>query len=325
MPITGDIWNNQQALKDELKQNSLTRDFTITSDLPTNLANATGADWNGKDPHLNIAIPLMAVNEDFTHVFRMKLLAGRSFSGSAIADSVNYMVNEKMVSVMGLNAATAIGKSLTVQGVKGNIVGVVKNFNFKPVQQTIEPLVMRFNKLGGFVVIRTLPGKTNETIKAIAAVSRQLNPAYPFSYDFLDQDLAKLYKGEQQMGNIFNLFALLGIFISSLGLYGLSAFMAEQRTKEIGVRKVLGAPVFSLVYLLSAGITKLILIAICIAIPLSWYAVNSWLAGFAYHIHVSWLIFFIASAAALGIAWLTVSYESIKAATVNPIKSLRTE
>lgn len=325
MPITGDIWNNQQALKDELKQNSLTRDFTITSDLPTNLANATGADWNGKDPHLNIAIPLMAVNEDFTHVFRMKLLAGRSFSGSAIADSVNYMVNEKMVSVMGLNAATAIGKSLTVQGVKGNIVGVVKNFNFKPVQQTIEPLVMRFNKLGGFVVIRTLPGKTNETIKAIAAVSRQLNPAYPFSYDFLDQDLAKLYKGEQQMGNIFNLFALLGIFISSLGLYGLSAFMAEQRTKEIGVRKVLGAPVFSLVYLLSAGITKLILIAICIAIPLSWYAVNSWLSGFAYHIHVSWLIFFIASVAALGIAWLTVSYESIKAATVNPIKSLRTE
>jgi putative ABC transport system permease protein len=114
MPITGDIWNNQQALKDELKQNSLTRDFTITSDLPTNLANATGADWNGKDPHLNIAIPLMAVNEDFTHVFRMKLLAGRSFSGSAIADSVNYMINEKMVSVMGLNAATAIGKSLTL-------------------------------------------------------------------------------------------------------------------------------------------------------------------------------------------------------------------
>jgi putative ABC transport system permease protein len=252
-------------------------------------------------------------------------LAGRSFSGSAIADSVNYMVNEKMVSVMGLNAATAIGKSLTVQGVKGNIVGVVKNFNFKPVQQTIEPLVMRFNKLGGFVVIRTLPGKINETIKAIAAVSRQLNPAYPFSYDFLDQDLAKLYKGEQQMGNIFNLFALLGIFISCLGLYGLSAFLAEQRTKEIGVRKVLGAPVFNLVYLLSAGITKLILIAICIAIPLSWYAVNSWLSGFAYHIEIGWLVFFIASAGALGIAWLTVSYESIKAATVNPIKSLRTE
>ncbi|MDB5146806.1 MAG: MacB-like core protein, partial [Mucilaginibacter sp.] len=192
-------------------------------------------------------------------------------------------------------------------------------------QQAIEPLVMPFNKIGGFVVVRTLPGKTNATIKALAAISQELNPAYPFKFDFLDQDLSKLYKGEQQMGNIFNLFAGLGIFISCLGLYGLSAFMAEQRKKEIGVRKVLGASVFNLVYLLSSGITRLILIAIVIAVPLSWYAVNSWLAGFAYHINVSWLVFFIAALVALSIAWLTVSYESIKAAVVNPIKSLRTE
>jgi ABC-type antimicrobial peptide transport system permease subunit len=325
MPITGDIWNNQQALKNELEQNSLTNNFTITSDLPTNLSNATGADWNGKDPRLQIAIPLMAVNEDFTHVFRMKLLTGRSFSKSFIADSNNYIVNEKMLGVMGLNATTAIGKRLTLQGVKGNIIGVVKNFNFKPIQHAIEPLVMRFNKSGGFVVVRTLPGKTNATIQALAKISQELNPAYPFKFDFLDQDLANLYKGEQQMGNIFNLFAILGIFISSLGLYGLSAFMAEQRTKEIGVRKVLGASVLNLVYLLSSGITRLILIAIVIAIPLSWYAVNSWLTGFAYHINVSWLIFFTASLVALSIAWLTVSFESIKAAIVNPIKSLRTE
>jgi putative ABC transport system permease protein len=235
------------------------------------------------------------------------------------------MINEKMARTMGLNANTAIGKPLTLWGNKGTIVGVVKDFNFKPVQQGIEPLVMPFNKIGGYTVVRTLPGKTNATIEALAKISKDLNPAHPFKFEFLDQELAKLYKGEQQMGNIFNLFAALGIFVSCLGLYGLSAFMAEQRTKEIGVRKVLGAPVFNLVYLLSAGITKLILIAICIAIPLSWYAVNSWLAGFAYHIEVGWLVFFIASAGALGIAWLTVSYESIKAATVNPIKSLRTE
>jgi putative ABC transport system permease protein len=127
------------------------------------------------------------------------------------------------------------------------------------------------------------------------------------------------------MSSIFNLFAILGIFIACPGLYGLSAFIAEQRTKEIRVRKVLGAPVINLVYLLSAGITKLILIAIVIAIPLSWWAVNRWLANFAYHIQVSWLIFFTASLGALGIASLTVSYESIKATFVNPINSLRTE
>jgi putative ABC transport system permease protein len=326
VPMTGDMWNKQQTLKDELKQNPLTSDFTLITDLPTNLGGWTvSVEWDGKDPNSKPSIPVMAVNEDFTHTFRMKMATGRSFSRAFKTDSGSYMINEKMAGIMGLNANTAIGKPLTLWGNKGTIVGVVKDFNFKPVQQAIEPLVMPFNKMGGFTVIRTLPGKTNATIQALSTISRELNPAHPFKFDFLDQDLANLYKGEQQMGNIFNLFAALGIFISCLGLYGLSAFMAEQRTKEIGVRKVLGAPIFSLVYLLSAGITRLILVAICIAIPLSWYAVNSWLAGFAYHINVSWVVFFIASVAALGIAWLTVSYESIKAATVNPIKSLRTE
>jgi putative ABC transport system permease protein len=326
VPMTGDIWNKQQALQNELKRNPLTSNFTIITDLPTNLGGwTTDANWDGKDPHSQVAVPVMAVDEGFIHTFRMKLLVGRSFSSAFITDSSNYMVNEKMLSVMGLNASTAIGKTLTLWGNKGTIIGVVKDFNFKPVQQSIEPLVMPFNRLGGFAVVRTLPGKTNATVQALATISQELNPAYPFKFDFVDQDLSNLYKGEQQMGNIFNLFAILGIFISCLGLYGLSAFMAEQRTKEIGVRKVLGASVLNLVYLLSSGITRLILIAIVIAIPLSWYAVNRWLAGFAYHINISWLIFVGASLAVLAIAWLTVSYESIKAAIVNPIKSLRTE
>jgi len=326
IPMTGDIWGKQQAFKNELSRNPLTSDFAVTSDLPTNLGGWTlSVDWDGKDHHSQMSFPVMAVNEDFTQTFRVKLAAGRSFSRAFKTDSNSYMINEKMAGIMGLNANTAVGKTLTLWGNKGTIVGVVKDFNFKPVSQAIEPLVLPFNKMGGFVMVRTLPGKTNAAIKALAAISQQLNPAYPFKFDFLDQDLANLYKGEQQMGNIFNLFAALGIFISCLGLYGLSAFMAEQRTKEIGVRKVLGASVLNLVFLLSSGITRLILIAIFIAIPLSWYAVNSWLAGFAYHINVSWFIFFIAALAALSIAWITVSYESIKAAIVNPIRSLRTE
>jgi putative ABC transport system permease protein len=326
IPVTGDIWNKKQALKNELNANPLTSDFSIITDLPTNLGGWTmSVDWTGKDPRAQTIFPVMGVDEDFTHTFKMKMVAGRSFSRAFKTDSSNYLVNEKMLSVMGLTANTAIGKQLTLWGNKGTIIGVVKDFNFKPVQQAIEPLVIPFNKNGSFIVVRTLPGKTNATIQALSTISQELNPAYPFKFDFLDQDLANLYKGEQQMGKIFNLFAALGILISCLGLYGLSAFTAEQRTKEIGVRKVLGASVSSLIYLLASGITRLIVIAIVIAIPLSWYAVNTWLAGFAYHIHVSWLIFFIASVSALGIAWLTVSYESIKAAVVNPIKSLRTE
>ncbi|GGH19164.1 ABC transporter permease [Mucilaginibacter phyllosphaerae] len=326
VPMTGEMWNKQQALKDELGQNPLTNNFAVITDLPTNLGGwTTDARWDGQDLHKQTAIPIMGVNEDFIRTFGIQIIAGRSFSNAFKTDSAGYMINEKMALMMGLNAKTALGKSLTMWGSKGTIVGVVKDFNFKPVQQSIEPLIMPFNKIGGYVVVKTLPGKTNATIQALTKISKGLNPAYPFKYDFLDQELSNLYKGEQQMGNIFNLFAALGVFISCLGLYGLSAFMAEQRTKEIGVRKVLGASVLNLVYLLSSGITRLILIAIVIAIPISWYAVNSWLADFAYHINVSWLVFFTASVAALGIAWLTVSYESVKAAVVNPIKSLRTE
>jgi ABC-type antimicrobial peptide transport system permease subunit len=326
VPMTGDIWSRRQALKNELAQNPLTSNFTFISNLPTNLQDWTlEVGWDGKDPRSQVFIPTMSVNENFVDVFGMKVLTGRSFSGKFLADSNNYVVNEKMMRIMGLTAGTAIGKTLTFRGSKGTIIGVVKDFNFKPVQQAIQPLVLSFNRSGGFIVVRTKPGNTSTTIKALGKISQELNPAYPFKFNFVDQDLANLYKGEQQMGNIFNLFAVLGIFISSLGLYGLSAFMAEQRTKEIGVRKVLGASVLSLVYLLSSGITRLILIAIVIAIPLSWYAVNSWLSGFAYHINVSWLIFMTASMAALFIAWFTIGYESVKAAIVNPIKSLKTE
>ena len=324
--MTGDLLKKQQALRDALKQNRFTNDFTVVSDLPTELGNWTvSEDWAGKDPRSKPVVNAIYVNEDFVHVFRMKVLAGRSFSSSFKADSNNYMVNEKMLSLMGTTPAAAIGKTLTFRGNKGTIIGVIKDFNFKPVQQPIEPLVMPFNRANGIVLVRTQPGNTTATINTLKQISGQLNPAYPFQFDFLDQDLAKLYRGEQKMGNIFNLFAILGIFISCLGLYGLSAFIAEQRRKEIGVRKVLGASVFNLVYLLSGRITRLVIIAIVIAIPLSWYAVNSWLAGFAYHIQVSWLIFALAALSALTIAWLTVSYESVKAAIVNPVKNLRTE
>jgi hypothetical protein len=267
----------------------------------------------------------MDVSEEFIDVFRMKILGGRSFSKDFPTDSNNYIVNEKALQVMGMNLSNAVGKSLSFDNRKGMIIGVVKDFNFKPIQQPIEPLVLRMNKWGGFVIVRTTPANTEAAIKTLAGISRQLNPAYPFYYNFLDNDLANLYKGEQRLGSLFKIFAALAIFISCLGLYGLSAFMAEQRTKEIGVRKVLGASVFNIVYLLSGKFTRLIMIAMAIAIPLSWYVVNNWLKNFAYRVDISWIIFLVASATALVVALLTVSYESVKAAVANPVKSLRTE
>jgi ABC-type antimicrobial peptide transport system permease subunit len=178
---------------------------------------------------------------------------------------------------------------------------------------------------GSMVVVKTQPFKTEATINTLAKISADLNPSYPFSYGFVDEDIAKQYTGEQHMGSLFKVFATLAIFISCMGLYGLSAFIAEQRSKEIGLRKVLGASVFSVVYLLSTGFTKLVLIAVIIAIPAAWMAINSWLNTFAYRVHPDWQVFLTASMAALAIAWLTVSYESIRAAIANPVKSLRTE
>jgi putative ABC transport system permease protein len=326
MPMTGDMWNRLQALKTELGQNPLTKNYTIIDELPINLMSGTiNVVWEGKDPHAQIVIPSMDVTESFITVFQMKILSGRDFSTSFKADTNNYIINEKAVQIMGMKMENAVGKPLSFGDVKGTIIGVVKNFNFKPIQQPIEPLVLRLNRYGGIVVVKTSPGNTEASIKAMEKISNQLNPAYPFSYNFLDQDLANLYRGEQQMGSIFNLFAVLAIFISSLGLYGLSAFLAQQRTKEIGVRKVLGASVFNVMYLLSSGFTRLILVAMVIAIPFSWWAINKWLQSFAYHIDVSWIIFAVASLSSLLIAWLTVSYESLKAAVTNPAKSLRTE
>jgi hypothetical protein len=326
MSMTGELWGRQQALKTELQQNPLTSNYTIISELPVNITSGDiNVQWEGKDPRSQPVIPSLYVSESFIDVFRMKLLNGRGFSTAFRADSNNYIINEKAVQVMGMKVNSAVGKPLSFAGVKGTIIGVVKDFNFKPVQQRIEPLVLCLNKWGGTVIVRTKPGSTEATIKALGKISQQLNPAYPFTYNFLDQDLANLYSGEQQMGSIFNLFAVLAIFISCLGLYGLSAFMAQQRTKEIGVRKVLGASIFNIVYLLSTGFTRLILVATAIAIPLSWFAINSWLESFAYHINVNWIVFVCASLAALVIAWLTVSYESIKAAVANPVKSLRSE
>jgi ABC-type antimicrobial peptide transport system permease subunit len=328
MPITGEMAGKERALRAELKANPLTANFTTISDPISNMGSSTsGVEWPGKsEEDKKIWFSKTWVSDHFFDVLQMKMVSGRALSTTEFADSGNFVINEAAAKIMRMTPTTAVGQPVTFNGDKGMIVGVVKDFNYKHVQTAIEPMILAFNKWNvGSVIVRTEPGKTEATIQALGKISKALNPSFPFSYGFVDQDINNLYKGEQQMGSLFNVFAIIAIFISCMGLYGLSAFMAEQRTREIGVRKVLGASVFNVVYLLSSGFTKLILISIVIAIPIAWFAVNKWLGSFAYRIDVGWAIFLIASVGALAIAWVTVSYESIKAAIVNPIKSLRTE
>jgi putative ABC transport system permease protein len=324
--MTGELWNKISAIKTELKQHPQTSDYSMVSDLPTTLVTGTiNIDWEGKDPKSQIVFPSMDVDENFFNVFQMKMLSGRGFSPAFKADSSNYVVNETSAKIMGMSVKNIVGKPLSFGKTKGTIIGVVKNFNFKSIHQSIEPLIIRLNKYGGYIFVRCKVANTEETIKQLQKVCEDLNPGYPFEYAFLDEDLSNLYKGEQRIGSLFNVFAILAIFISCLGLYGLSAFIAEQRTKEIGVRKVLGASVVHIVYLLSSNFTRVILIAIVIAVPLSWYMIHQWLQGFAYHIDIGWGIFAVGAFTALFIAWCTVSFESFKSAVSNPVKSLRSE
>ncbi len=326
MPMTGEIWDRQGALRAELSRDPLTSNYTIVGELPVNLTSGNvDGKWPGKDPNTQIVIPGMNVSESFIDVFRMKILAGRDFSTAFKTDSSNFIVNETMMRTMGMTLNNVIGQPLSWNGQDGKVIGVVQDFNFKPIQQAIEPLVLTINRYGGNAVVRAPEGQTEATIRAMEAISRKLNRSFPFTYNFLDQDLASLYKGERQMSGIFNLFAGLALLISCLGLYGLSAYLAQERTREIGVRKVLGASVFNIVYLLSTGFTRLVLVSIVIAIPLAMVTINRFLEGYAYHIRVNWWIFPLAALAALVVAWLTVSYESLKAAMGNPTKSLKSE
>ena len=326
MPMNGELWGKQQALEAELTQNPLTNNYSITQQLPTNLISGTNTiHWEGKDPDTQPVLYVMDVDENFIDVFSMEIVKGRNFSEKFRGDTASFIVNETALQTMGMDVATAVGKPLSDGDNKGIIIGVVKDFSFKPIQSTIEPLVLSLNRWGGIVVIRTHSGEAEATIDALGKINQKLNPSYPFSYSFVDQDIANLYQSEQRMGSIFHVFAGLAIFISCLGLYGLSAFIAEQRTKEIGVRKVLGATVLNIIQLLSTNFVKLIAVATVIAIPISWFVMNRWLEGFAYHIDVTWSIFAVACLTTFLTAGFTVSYESIKAALSNPVKSLRNE
>jgi putative ABC transport system permease protein len=326
MPRSGDLFNNTQALKATLSQYPETSRFSITSDLPINLQTGkTNFEWEGKDPNNQTIIPYLLVDERFTGTFGMQLLRGRNFRDDSSADQSNYLVNETALKLMGYELKTAVGKPLVFGDNRGQIIGVIKDFHFKPIHQAIEPLVLRFNRFGGYIVVRADANRTAATVKRLEAIFGSIYPNHPFTYQFLDEDLARLYRAEQQVGHLFKVFAIVALLISCLGLLGLAAFTAEQRRKEIGIRKVLGASVGSIVRLLSRDFLKPVLIAVVLATPVSWWVMNRWLEDFAYRIEVNAWILALAGAVAVGVGLLTVSLQTLKAAVANPVKTLRSE
>ena len=268
------------------------------------------------------------VDFDYIPQYKLTVVAGRAFSKDFISDSTQAMViNESAARAFGYQSPQeAIGRKFDQWGKKGKIIGVLKDFHYASLQQKIEPLTMRIEPDGfGLISIKVAVANLPATIKAIGGQWNNLISNRPFEYYFLDQFFNKQYRDEDNFGNLFFNFAMLAIFISSLGLLGLSSYSTMQRTKEIGVRKVLGASVSGIVNLLSTDFIKLVLIAFIIAAPLAWFGMDKWLQAFAYRTSISWWIVALAGMASLLIAFFTISFQAIKAALMNPVKSLKAE
>ncbi|UZR97659.1 ABC transporter permease [Chondrinema litorale] len=325
LPNTGEMARNFDYFKAEALKIPGVEHITRMSSRPMEIDNTTAAvDWEGKDPAERPTFTQATIGYDFIETMQSTMLYGREFS-EGFADSASYIINETALKTIGYK--DPIGMPLTFWEVKGTIVGVVKDFHFKSLHDPIKPLVLRLThkRSRGYALIRIESDKMQEALENLEILHEKVNPEFPFAHQFADEEYGYLYRSEQVVARLSRYFAFLAIFISCLGLLGLVIFMAEQRVKEIGIRKVLGAKVTQIIALLSKDFMKLIGIAIVIASPIAYYVMKEWLQGFEYHVKIQWWMFVIAASGAVLIALITISYQSIKTALMNPVKSLRSE
>jgi len=316
-------------MKADLEQQSSVAQVTITTGNLVDMNMSTyDFSWNGQTKGDGFVITHMNIDPDFMKTTQVKVIAGRNFDSSVASDSTEaYVINETAAKRMHWTPEQAIGKTITFWQKKGKVIGVVKDFHFRPLTASIEPFLFYYwpKSFYSNMLIKTQPNLNREAIAALEQVYKKYNSVMPPYYEFVDETLENQYRTEQRTGRVVFYFSMLAIFVSCLGLFGLVTFTAEQRTKEIGIRKVLGASVSNIVGLLSKDFLQLVLLAILIASPVAWYVMNWWLADFAYKISVEWWVFVLAGLLAIGIALLTVSFKAIRAAVVNPVRSLRSE
>ncbi|HVX26099.1 MAG TPA: ABC transporter permease [Parafilimonas sp.] len=308
---------------DLLKQPGVTNVTWSSGDIVAMGGQTGDNDWDGKQNGETVMLSPNNVDENFIPFFKMQLLEGKNFVGD-ISDSTHFILNETAVAAMRLK--NPIGKRIRLWETTGTITGVVKDFNFQSVRYKIKPAIFyNHQKTYGHIYVRTTGRNLPNVIAATKKEWDTYNAMFPFSYNFLDDKFKSLYENEQRTGLLFNIFAGIAIFISCLGLFGLAAYTAQVRTKEIGVRKVLGSSVSGIIHLLAKDFVKLVVIAIVIATPIAWYLMHAWLQDFAYKINLGWSVFVIAGLIAIAIALFAISFQSVKAAIANPVKSLRTE
>ncbi len=327
LPVNGNLEQNFSLLKNELLKNADILNIAMSSHLPTGIySNGSGWNWEGKPDDIDPMVTELVVDGDFFKTFGMEMAQGRFFSQEFSNTSLNVVINERFADIMEMESP--VGKRLMLGSYSLNIIGVIKNFHFKPLHRSIEPIIISNNprwKRFKYMFINISPQNIPQTITLLEKACQKFNPDFPFEFHFLDDDYDQLYHAQQQTDQIVRYFSFLAIFISAIGLFGLASFTAEQRTKEIGVRKILGASVSGIIILLIREFTKCVFLAILIAWPVGWYTMNKWLQNFAYRIDLTIWPFLSAGLAALIVALITVSWQAIRASTSNPVEALRYE
>jgi putative ABC transport system permease protein len=320
------------AFRNELMEISGVQNATMSGYLPVNYYRSNDAFFTSPTLDAKTAISMQnwVVDENYIPTLDIKMLQGRNFSPQFLTDSTAIIINEAAAKFLAtkdiLNKKLYEIKDINTKALyEFHIIGIIKNFNFNSLRDVITPLALKLGKNNANISVRI---KTSDIPNVLAQIKNKwkaMAPSQPFDYSFMDEDFNKLYTTEQRTGQIFITFAILAILIACLGLFGLVTYAAEQRTKEIGIRKVLGANVSNIVAMITKDFLKLVLIASVIAFPVAWWAMNKWLQDFAYRINISWWVFVLAGVVAILIALFTISFQSIKAAIANPVKSLRTE
>ncbi|MFT3935016.1 MAG: ABC transporter permease [Chitinophagaceae bacterium] len=321
--LTKDLHDHYDAVRNELmKDPSITG--IASSDGSVIGINGTTGDtyWDGKPADASLFINVNGIDQNFIPLLKMKMAAGANFSGVP-ADSAHFILNEAAIKQAGIK--DPIGKMFTLWQTKGTIIGVVKDFNYTSVKQTIAPSIFMYDPPNWRMYVKTTGAQASKAIAAVENIWSKYPAKTPLAYTFLEEDYNKLYQSEEKTATLFNVFAVVAIVISCLGLLGLITFVAYLRTKEIGIRKVLGASTANITALMTKDFILLVLIAFIIAAPISWFAINKWLQDYSYRIHPDWKMFAAAGFMAIAIAIITVSFQAIKAALANPVKSLRTE
>jgi len=327
LPMNGTSYTSYATLKEQLLRNPRILGVTATHQPPTSIgSNGWSADWDGKDPERRVLIGIGYVDFDYPETLKIEMASGRPFSREFATDTGGaFLVNEEVPKLMGLDAASAVGKRFQY-GIDGTIVGVMKNFHYQSVRNAIEPLAVRIDPARfRFAVVRLKAGEVPASLEDVKQTWRRIYPQYPIEYRFFDEDFGRMYQSDERMGRLLKVFAGMAVFIACLGLFGLASYTAEQRNKEIGVRKVLGASAPGIVLLLSKQFAKWVLIANVLAWPVAYLLMRNWLKGFAYRSTIAWWLFILAGGGVLVIALLTVSLQAFRAAQNDPVKSLKYE